>query len=632
MQKNSTLQRYVEGILSPFMEALRSMEAWVSAQVSTIIAEAGMHIDVQDATQLTRAIDVIIDSNTVNELSGRSDVALASPVDGNILLYNGTSWVNSPVPNTAIDLRKQIAINNITDSLAAGDTLRFLSTFVDSYVSTTRINLIESSENGWEHDPITSSITLGTATVNIPEAADYGGTVEEYDLTTPGRIEAVASDNFLYLAKEFGADFEVSFTYRYDSMGGDSPFISLIGLFESSNKGSVALTTSTQSFPGWYWNHHVQSVEPVVALNELIDKATGDITSSNLAEVASMSGVVDGDRITYGRSGTSIYVKINGTVHHTFATESAAALSFFVSQANGSNGYITELSWVEPTITINGVDVGLWEGATGSFTYDDSIIGGVVFSRAIRTNFLLNGDFVVRFKVVAHDNTRLGVYDATYDADFNQNSTDGGLWAMAVSYHLEHNDHYVAEDHGYKYGSTSIADHTVASGDILTFERTGSVITVTQNGSIGHTYTQPCSNPMRFVIVANKSTALGVEDLTFETSGTGMPVNVVSDTIPFFTESATSGYLITAAIPAAAITYGADIIGEISLDGGVTWDEVPIEKRGVVSIPVNGSVIEADLVYGELNFSGTSGTDFIYRWRGSNYNSVTLYATGTGVR
>ncbi len=164
-------------------------------------------------------------------------------------------------------------------------------------------------------------------------SSEWAGQTGEY--TFPGGdIEVSANDNTIYLNDDFTGDFEFQFTYKTDET-----VISIIAVYEAVNKASIVPANNAQAFSGWFWNNHGGT-------NQLSNYDNLDLNSAN---DFSMSGQVsDGDVVVIGRSGTSIYLKVNGEVVHNFATTSEATLSVLILQGNGSSGHLLDVSWSVP--------------------------------------------------------------------------------------------------------------------------------------------------------------------------------------------------------------------------------------------------------------------------------------------
>ncbi|MBI2240307.1 MAG: hypothetical protein HYU59_05825 [Magnetospirillum gryphiswaldense] len=313
------------------------------------------------------------------------------------------------------DARYQALLNALVERRKSGTQggTGLVKGHVDAYLSDT----IGSASTNETYDA-TGDYYANPGTVTTASASSKwaGGTG---DWTFPGDdLEVSANDNCIYTVDEFTGDFEFSFKYKSDELN-----VSEIGVFAASNKGSVNPNSSSQSFTGWFWQQH--------AGDGLADPSAGNINAGTTTSY-SMAAVVDGDTVTFGRTGTSIWVKRNGSLVHTFATTSSATLCAFVSQANGSTGHFLDVSWTVPGTP---PDMTLTRGSAVAAAATPATAWAVALVDPV-SSITYNTDYTLEVTSNSGTNwdavtlTNVGSYDGTYDILVGKVALTGGSTNM----------------------------------------------------------------------------------------------------------------------------------------------------------------------------------------------------------
>jgi len=144
---------------------------------------------------------------------------------------------------------------------------------------------------------------------------------------------------------------------------------------------------------------------------------------------------------------------------------------------------------------------GEWNGTTGAYTFGTGNIDRSTTVNAIRSNDILTGNFLIDFTLTTKGTgMRLGVYDVSEDGAFITSGSDhGGMANMTNSWV------YDVGNAQYRYGGSNQAAESIANGSVVTFERTGSTIKVTDDGAGGHTWSQTYSGPIRICLAGGGS-------------------------------------------------------------------------------------------------------------------------------
>ena len=103
-------------------------------------------------------------------------------------------------------------------------------------------------------------------------------------------------------------------------------------------------------------------------------------------------------------------------------------------------------------------------------------------------------DFKVTFTAAALNDAVFGVFDYNELGTFNSSQDDGFLDSMTNSFWYDEGQTDV------NYGNTTVAaSKTIAAGSVVTIERSGSTIKITDDGSDVHEFTQTFSGPVGFI-------------------------------------------------------------------------------------------------------------------------------------
>ena len=241
---------------------------------------------------------------------------------------------------------------------------------------------------------------------------------------------------------------------------------------------------------------------------------------------------------TQSTSGDRVRLYVNGEQIEDFDTSTApsqnatgfvnSAVAHYIGRYSGSNsmhydGYLAE------TILIDGQslapasfgetdDNGVWRpievSSSGLFDASNSVVptattwtlgstmsagtGTLDKSGAGGTSALyvrmLEGDFKVTFTAAALNDALFGVFDYTEIGTFDASQDDGFLDSMTNSFWYDEGQTDV------NYGNTTVAaSKTIAAGSVVTIERSGSTIKITDDGSDVHEFTQNFAGPVGFI-------------------------------------------------------------------------------------------------------------------------------------
>lgn len=265
---------------------------------------------------------------------------------------------------------------------------------------------------------------------------------------------------------------------------------------------------------------------------------------------------------------------------------------------------------------------GEYNGATASATFSGDDVE-LAIDKAIRVGDSFTGDFEYNFKWShATASARVGLYDVTDDATFNQNSntgailSNGGSSAISGSFTL----HASSSTNCVCYSvNTNDGNFTVADQDEITISRSGTTITVKKNGTPQVTFSVSSSAELR-LIYATGNTGFDIDDVSWTVPGTPADMALVSKAS-------------TAASDPSELrigcefdnqdnpTLGTDLILEGSIDNGSTWEEVASYSEFVKSGNIN-------MVFGTADVSGQTGTSVRTRIRALNGEYVPIRKSG----
>ena len=128
--------------------------------------------------------------------------------------------------------------------------------------------------------------------------------------------------------------------------------------------------------------------------------------------------------------------------------------------------------------------------SAGTGTLDKSGAGGTsaLYAR------MLEGDFKVTFTAAALNDALFGVFDYTEIGTFDASQDDGFLDSMTNSFWYDEGQTDV------NYGSATVAaSKTIAAGSVVTIERSGSTIKITDDGVDVHSFSQNFAGPVGFI-------------------------------------------------------------------------------------------------------------------------------------
>lgn len=270
-----------------------------------------------------------------------------------------------------------------------------------------------------------------------------------------------------------------------------------------------------------------------------------------------------------------------------------------------------------------------WNGATDKFTFSGDDIQGVTHDYAIRTNDTLDGDFSLDFKwSCGSNNPRIGIYLTSDDADFNPNSNSGGnlvgdsVTTAADSVCVEAKSS--TSFNVYKSNVQQGATITVAEQDALRIYREGAAIKISKGGIDQITVAGDLSGTYRAVICEGNYSSTDFDDVSWTVPAIPKDMELVSASKNLIDADPLDviGYFVFE--PIGTITFGTDLVGIVSIDGGSNYASGTWTKLG--DIGAGGR----QLYRLDTDVSGQSGSSLTYRLMTAN-NKQVLYHDCVGL-
>ena len=422
-----------------------------------------------------------------------------------------------------------------------------------------------------------------------------------------------------------------SFWYKFGSVTGRQIFYgqdeAYISINENSSTSALINIYLTGVSPVWYWETTAQFRDPhawyhiVVAFDspnatadhrlrlyingDEITSFTKHTTGSQNVEpdIGGTSAMVIGKHPTnsaqYYDGYLAEYIYING--------QQLAPTSFGETDDNGvwrpidvsSSGLFDASNSVVPTATT-------WTlGSTmsaGTGTLDKSGAGGTsaLYAR------MLEGDFKVTFTAAALNDALFGVFDYTEIGTFNASTDDGVLDGMTNSFWYDEGQTDV------NYGSSTVAaSKTIAAGSVVTIERSGSTIKITDDGVDVHSFSQTFSGPVGFIAGHRNtgSNSLDFNSISFDgVSGVGMNGFYLPFTVSAGLGQDSSGSASTTVVQQNTYSAGSEINnGDAGADPATGMKFVPIATGTVAKIELRASSTGFSGVTVRLETDGGSG-------------------------
>ncbi|MCP4538682.1 MAG: hypothetical protein GY832_16225 [Chloroflexi bacterium] len=246
-------------------------------------------------------------------------------------------------------------------------------------------------------------------------------------------------------------------------------------------------------------------------------------------------------------------------------------------------------------ITTASLSSATWETSTGwTFTNDDaahSTAGGY----STRSNNVLIGDFIFSFTATQLTGLVFGVFDATEEATHNYQDTQGKMDTMTNSW-------YFNEDLGDMYygGVAQSATPSIAAGSVVTIERTGSTIKITDDAATEYSFSQTFTGPVYFII-GHKN--IGGKDINLD----DMSITVSND---FATSGLTSAdQMLDSPTDDAANGVGGKCVWNPISKGNVTLSNGNLTAHSITNWhAVAGTIgVTSGKWYWEVTIGGTPG-------------------------
>jgi len=236
-----------------------------------------------------------------------------------------------------------------------------------------------------------------------------------------------------------------------------------------------------------------------------------------------------------------------------------------------------------------------WNGQTGNFTLnpdgsiDGAALGDNVF-RAMRRNETFTGDFSIEWQWSTGDGLgeAVGLYDATGDASFSGTGHTGsifwtsvnpGVLGWAIMRDLGGGNDYVlyAPDGGAVTQTQGLIGNIEDA--VLRLTRVGDTVKFYIDDVETYTFPITFAGDVRLLIAGTNNTASAWDYLDLITPAAAGDCEVIWLATEAFAIPVT-GYLLAIVEPVDAVVYGVDVLVDMSIDDGGTWDAGIVEKIG----------------------------------------------------
>lgn len=623
MQDNSTLRRYVRDTISRLITGMTHHIDWVQKQLGIFLADAGVS-DFSNATMVSDGIDARIQGYPFTySLQAASDVNIANPTEGQIIGYVGGIWKNVASPAGNVDaLRREVMSNRALDAIRESMGMQTIYGRADVYNTIDTIDTANAS--GYIH---------GTRIDPISSAEMWTGAVEGFSFTDDNIINTV-NDRHLYTSESIVGAASLEFNWHDLSAPSGSHQIAIV---DSSAMASFNPTNvSVNQCAGVAANACMVRINVADGVLSVLAN-----NSAGTTEASSPGTAADGDLIKLERAAdNSVNLYLNGSLIYTFTATRTGEIRFIVSAGAGANTF--ELNNVRVQMSGTGEALGpyitnaqkvvnvsassaQWDSdGIANFTWSGDDVINSVAGRSMRLLNTFDGDFELHITIPSSE-AYFGIYDAAEDATFT--SAVGSYTVLQSFTKSWYVSPPISSQNGVWYDTTEVVASAPAHNTPMILKRVGDTISLYANNVLYHTWTQTFAGPVRFMISASANGTY--RDLRWIESGPAADFIVPSTE---FVANATpqAGYAVGFIKPIDAVTYGTDVLFDMSRDGGLTWDACTITYAGTVDLIVNGSAVEADIIYGVIDqFTGGVDTDCRYRWRSANSKEVRLYTTTT---
>lgn len=272
--------------------------------------------------------------------------------------------------------------------------------------------------------------------------------------------------------------------------------------------------------------------------------------------------------------------------------------------------------------------IGEWLGNTGGFTFTGSNIDRTTSNDNIKLASTFDGDFEFYFTFtgsgdVSGPDCTLIFYDDAEDAAFVNNK---------YNFHLDftHKFHLVytpGDNRAYVYDlDTTYYTHTPANSTACSVRRVGTELSFWVGES--KVYTFPTATDKTLRLAWNGvNTGADLNDVSWVTTGPALNPIVISEPIEAFSEPGT-GFLLGLWQPVDPVTYGVNVLVDISKDDGVTWEDAAAVKVGEATVDVPGvGATVVDIVAAQVDFVTVGDQTIRSRIRGVGEKHVDYHGT-----
>ncbi len=302
----------------------------IQEELVYLCLQAGITLDVTKMNY-TQVYQAVLALRAAQTLGGLNDVTITSPANGQALVYNGSGWVNG-TPTSAIDLmNKTLMLNGLRDAIAEGAGAQLVNSWPDPFVDTSGIDTGASS--AYQHNATRDVIHNGGDVVTPSAAGEWTGATGSFTFSGDD-ISKTTPDKWIKTSDSFTGDFKFTFTAT------TIPANTSLGFYPIASDGSFNDSATTGGVAG------------LGSLSGMFTIFTGGSIRHANTEVATttMSG---GEVFEFERSGTTVTLKRDGVLVHTFAASSSAEVRIFLGSHASPLMDVDDISWTEVSTPTN---------------------------------------------------------------------------------------------------------------------------------------------------------------------------------------------------------------------------------------------------------------------------------------